>query len=59
MAAFILPADQYDPVPAISSAVASSRDRTALADVPYGVDHISAAVAVVMGVAIDVPDPKS
>ena len=59
LAAFILPADQYVPVPVISSAVDSRRALTAEAEVPYGVDQIRAATADVIGVAIDVPEPKS
>ena len=55
----IRPADQYVPVPGILSAVDSRRDRTFEADVPYEVDQISAAVAEVIGVAIEVPEPKS
>jgi len=59
LAALILPADQYVPVPAISSAVDSRRALTAEAEVPCGVDQIRATTADVIGVDMDVPEPKS
>lgn len=46
-------------MPEILSAVFSRRVLTEEAEVPYGVDQIRAATADVIGVDIEVPEPKS